>query len=328
MKYILAGLWSVMAMTTTQAQAQPQIHIQLQSQVQGQEQPHSEASMTSAPKHEFIFDTRTGERLTLTEAAQRVPPETIVTFGEEHVTPDNQSDPSSVAHHENQLRWLLELKAVDTAASTLGMEFLEYPTQPLVEQFLSAKMTEAEFLKSVRWGSNPFAPYNHLMQATAASGGTVALNIPREIAREVSKNGPEALSPEQRAQVPPLWERGGPLYFERFASTMSGHVSQDKIERYFWAQSLWDDTMAWQAVEHMAPTQPQTPARIMTIIVGAFHVEFGHGLPARLQAHGAKSILTMVQAEVEDWNETILSETLAPDPHYGARADYIWVYKR
>lgn len=274
-----------------------------------------EGYVYSEPAQEILFDTRTGERRTLAEAATALGPGEIVVLGEEHATQENQNDPDARLHHDNQLRWLLAREM------RLGLEFLEYPQQIHVDEFLGGNKSEADFLKAVGWSGNPFAPYGRLMRASRARG-TIALNIPRGIARQVSRAGPDSLSPEQKALVPPLWERGGPQYFERFEATMKGHVPAQAIERYFWAQSLWDDTMAWRAIEGHHPDQ------VLTLVVGQFHAEFGHGLPARLRRQGARNVTTVVQVALEEWTAQAISAALQPDPLYGHRADLIWIYKR
>jgi hypothetical protein len=72
---------------------------------------------------------------------------------------------------------------------------------------------------------------------------------------------------------------------------------------------------------------PEGTDQVFVVIVGEFHAEFGHGLPARLSRQGVAQVKTVVQAEVADWTAAALAEAVAPDVKYGARADYIWVYQ-
>ncbi len=98
--------------------------------------------------------------------------------------------------------------------------------------------------------------------------------------------------------LPPIFERGGADYFQRFRAAMIGHVKEEKIERYFMAQSLWDDTMAWR----VGQAHPEDSDQIFVVIVGEFHVEHGLGLPARLARHGRKNVTTLVQTKIRDWS--------------------------
>lgn len=267
------------------------------------------------PAFETIYDTRTGQYLTLNEAALSLHENEIVVLGEEHMTPENQADSDARLHHDNQLRWFLAREM------QLGMEFIEYPNQIHVDDYLAERKSEADFLSLIGWGSNPFAPYGRLMRAARAFG-TLALNIPRSISRQVARQGPDSLSEDQRRLLPPIFERGAEPYFERFADTMKGHVPTEAIERYFWAQSLWDDTMAWRA------RSGQRPGQILTIVVGQFHAEFGHGLPARLKRHGASLVRTLIQIPIESWDPETIAKATQPDPRFGNRADMIWLYRR
>jgi uncharacterized iron-regulated protein len=150
---------------------------------------------------------------------------------------------------------------------------------------------------------------------------TVALNIPSSIASRVSRFGPESLSDEQRQLLPPVWERGNSKYFERFREAMKDHAPEEAIDRYFWAQSLWDDTMAWQALR----SQTARPGDVLVIIVGGFHVEYGGGLPSELRRLGTASVKTLLQVEVADLNPETLAAAVASDPVYGEKADFLWV---
>ncbi|MGE4133066.1 MAG: ChaN family lipoprotein [Bdellovibrionales bacterium] len=281
------------------------------------------ATPSGVPQQEAIWNTQDQTWLSLHQVSHNLRAGSIVVFGEEHAI-STDPDPIQEQHHLNQQRWLQALGSRAEAPSDLGMEFLEYTHQGLVDGFLAGDIETQTFLQLVGWGSNPFAPYERLMREAFSWGGRVlGLNIPKTIARHVSQSGPEALSDGEKALLPPIWERGGDFYFERFSETMTGHVPQEKIERYFWAQSLWDDTMAWTT------SQNARPNGIFTIIVGAFHAEFGQGLPARLIRHGVNPsrIKTLLQVHVENWEPETLAAAVAPDARYGASADYIWVYK-
>ncbi len=192
--------------------------------------------------------------------------------------------------------------------------------QGKVEEFLAGGLNEAAFLKEVGWGESPFELYREQVLFPKNHGGvTLALNMPSYISRKVSRGGPLSLTEEDKKMLPPIWERGGAAYFSRFNEAMKDHVPQEKVENFFWAQSLWDDTMAWKALSRPAGS-------VLTIIVGEFHAEFGLGLPARLNRYGAPVVNTVVQRFVDSWTSENLSLATQPDPIYGEVADLIWVH--
>jgi hypothetical protein len=288
-------------------------------------------------QNEAIYDVHAHKFIPLSELPS-VPGEIFV-FGEEHAPPPQifmfnekprtilltnikgGTDPATYIHHNNQLRLIQHLSAAHSVS--VGMEFLTYTLQNIVDQFLAGVLPETDFLKQVEWGKNPFEYYRAQILAPKTTGGrTIALNIPSDVASQVAKGGKDSLSPAQMALTPPLWERGNDAYFERFAETMQGHAPPDAIDRYFWAQSLWDDTMAWQAAEH----RRSPPNDVMVIIVGEFHVQYGGGLPSELKKQTSAEVKTVLQIETSDWLPATLQAAIAADPKYGDAADYLWLH--
>jgi uncharacterized iron-regulated protein len=271
-----------------------------------------------APRAEGIYDTKNKAWLTVDELAARLNPGAVMVFGEEHFVDGSEKNPSDVQHHHNQTRWLEALRLSANARgfkSVLGMEFLEYPYQNTVDTYLAGNMTDEEFTTAIHWGKNPFDAYKEILWTSP----TRALNIPRSIVHDVAFHGRESLNAEQIALLPPIWERGSDTYFERFMDVMGGHGSAQDLESYFIAHCLWDDTMAWKSTQSL-----EMGEQVLTIVVGAFHVEFGHGLPARLKRYGVNDVHTMVQMNIPDFADK--EDFVKPDPDYGDRADYIWVY--
>lgn len=271
--------------------------------------------LNAAPAHEAIWDQRSQQWVQLEDL--KAEPGEIFVLGEQHATTDNTEDPEIRIHHDNQLRWLNHLKK--SLPIAVGMEFISYPFQSETDQFLAGHLSEPDFLQKIGWGPTPFEFYRQQILAPKGQGPTLALNAPRELTKKVAKLGREQLSDKDKDLLPPIWERGGPEYLERFEEVMKDHLPPEKLENYFWAHSLWDDTMAWKALAR--PT-----SHALTIIVGAFHVEFGHGLPARLKRYGAHKVTTVLQVPVTSWDEATLKQAIAPDAKYGTRADLIWVY--
>lgn len=250
-------------------------------------------ALTTA-RAEYILETRTGTHMTLETFATSRPLGQTIVFGERHAFADDPEE----AHHANQVRLLNALPA-----RQVGMEFIEYVYQPETDQLVAGQLTEDEFQTRARWGSSPWAQYR---EQILRGGRTLALNAPRELTGAVAR-GLE-LTDAQRALLPPVWERGGDAYFERFRASMGGHGKPEALERYFMAHSLWDDTMAWNANRGRAQNTVQV------LIVGEFHAEYGLGLPARLRRYGVTDVVTLVQ-----------DGPTTPDAQYGWRADYIWV---
>ncbi|AZZ36498.1 hypothetical protein CIK05_06750 [Bdellovibrio sp. qaytius] len=155
------------------------------------------------------------------------------------------------------------------------MEFFNYTDQALINDFRAGQLSEDDFKAGIAWGSamdfNLYGP--QLLFGDAGFG----INIPRAVTGQISKNGLASLTPEQQLLMPPNFTLGNDSYKRRFFDVMGGHVPPEKFINYFTAQSVWDETMAWQALNFVQ----NNPDFIYVIIVGEFHVAYGGGLPDR-----------------------------------------------
>ena len=227
-------------------------------------------------------------------------------------------------HHEKQLNALAALQAAGHRVSA-GMEHFAYLDQPIVDRFLLGKLTEAEFLKQIGWGSLSFDFYRRqVFYPLQAGGTTIAINASRTLTGKIAKTGLESLSEQEKAQLPPQFTLGNSLYYERFREVMGEHVPKEKVERYFAAQSAWDDTMAWKSQNFVRAN----PEQVLVILVGDFHAAYGGGLPDRLKARGGAPVLTLSQVDLSSASEEQERELVEPSGRYGARADYVWVSRK
>lgn len=251
-----------------------------------------------------LYNGQNLQQVSVEEVLANVRPGTVLLLGEVHDSPE---------HHANQQELLKKL-LTDSIPFNLAMEFFEYPDQLKIDQYLNAEVTEESFLKSIGWGQISFDFYREQVWSSLVNGGwTYGINIPRSITRKVSKSGLSSLDPDDLKLMPPNFELGQSSYFERFADTMKGHVSDENIEKYFAAQSIWDDCMAWKIQELKTSHFDQS----MVVLVGDFHLAFMDGLPFRLKARGANDVIVISQ--ITDPDE------LKIDSKYGVRADYIWL---
>lgn len=258
-----------------------------------------------------VLDGRTLEPLAIQEVAVRVPKGSILVIGENHGF-------QNLADEQVEL-----LRAIKEKHGSLdvGMEFLYYPDQELVTEYRAGVLPEVDFLKAVSWGKPDFSFYRRQILFPCFDCGeqTWALNAPRSLTSAISSRGLEKLTPEEAALLPPQFEVGRQSYFERFSEIMGGHVPADKLQRYFEAQSAWDDTMAWKAGQ-------AAPGQTLVIIVGEFHVQYGGGLPDRLMArYPDRKIITFSQVLTDSESPEEVWQGVSPHPKYGPRADFVSV---
>jgi len=261
-----------------------------------------------------LYDGWTTGPVGLEKIAHDITPGTIVILSEQH---------DLKMHHSHQEQFLGALKKHSAANGiSVGMEFFRYPDQPLVDRYFAGDLPEPEFLKKLKWGSLPFDFYRAIVWFPFASGGlTAALNAPSWLTSKISKNGLEALTAEDWKAMPPGFALGNDGYYMRFKALMTdGHIPEQKVRNYFAAQSTWDDTMAWNAVRHLAAR----PGDVLVIIVGDFHAAYGGGLPDRIRARTNARIINISQVDLGGMSDPEKFMAVAPHPIWEARADYVW----
>lgn len=243
----------------------------------------------------------------------QIPVGSVVTVGELH---------TYARHHQNQLR-IAEGLASTGQKVHIGMEFLDYPAQSVIDAYLMGNLSEAKFLQQVGWGGDDFRFYRPLVLfPRQVSSQTFGLNMPRSITGKVGRSGLSSLTPEEMALLPPNFDLGNDLYKERFLDIISGHGSlpEEVKQNMFVAQSIWDDTMAWQTV-----VKKPSPDDFLVVIVGDFHVAYGGGLPDRLRQRGASSVVTVTQIPVKGMSQKEIRNLVDPTSRFGERSDFIWL---
>lgn len=250
--------------------------------------------------------------VSLDQSLALVVPGSIVVLGENH---------GFEPHRDQQITIIQNL--IDRGFTvSVGMEFFTYTHQTRVDEYLSGQTTEVDFLKQISWGSTPFDFYRQQVLAPLKTGGwTWALNAPRELTAKVAKTGIESLTPPEQALLPPNFTLGRQSYRDRFMALMPHLPEGPAADRYFSAQSIWDDTMAWRASRFMAVN----PSHVLVIIVGEFHVAWGGGLIDRLKQRSANPVLSFTLLNTSHYSPVELVKELLPDASGEVRADYIWL---
>ncbi|MES2803392.1 MAG: ChaN family lipoprotein [Bdellovibrionota bacterium] len=264
-----------------------------------------------------IFDGSTNTQIELNQVLEQIKPGQILVIGELH---------GLKPIHDQQMGILQALRERGHKVA-VGMEFFNYTDQALINEFRAGSLSEVEFKKAIGWGSTDFNLYSPQLLFGEAGLG---INIPRAVTSQISKNGIASLTPEQQLLMPPNFTLGNEAYKRRFFEVMGGHVSPEKFINYFAAQSVWDETMAWQALNFVKVNPDYT----YVIIVGEFHVAYGGGLPDRLRARLFESnicntvqVKTISQVYTEGLTPEEVQKEIAPSELDGARADFIFLSK-
>ncbi len=213
----------------------------------------------------------------------------VVFVGESH---DRYED------HLNQwaIIYGLHVKEKDLA---IGMEFFQQPFQDALDDYVAGRITEADLLRRTgyfeRWRFD-YRLYRPILRLARDHGiPIVALNLEKEITEKVGDDGIEALNEAQRARIPADMDRDDPAYRARVRAVFDAHpqmrdhgkeegegqpeADDARFERFLSVQLLWDEGMAERAARYLQ----ENPGKMMVILSGAGHVEYGQGIPKRLQ---------------------------------------------
>ncbi len=260
---------------------------------------------------------------TLQDVVAKVGAGSILILGESH---------GLAAHRDQHIAAMQALKNFGRKVS-VALEFINYTDQTFVDQYVTQQLPEAEFLKDIQWQGIDFQFYKQqLLFSQLSSGYSVGINLPRAITSKLAKTGLASLSQEEARLLPPSFQLGRDSYKQRFTDVI--HVpSGPVLDRYFLAQSAWDDTMAWQSTEFMKAH----PEQVLVIVVGEFHAQYGGGLADRIRARDALRhvvVLSQINAinvfedgHSENFSDEQLQEELKVSAVEGPRGDFIWLTK-
>lgn len=202
----------------------------------------------------------------------------VVYLGETH---DNPED------HKIQLQIIQELGRRNRKIA-IAMEMFQQPYQNILNRYLAGKLSEQELVEQSnynQWGY-PWEYYAPLVRfAKEKQLPVIALNIPIEITRQVTRSGLESLTTQQRKLIPPFSEirTDNAEYRQLLAETFgqhqhSGHGNSSNFERFFLAQVLWDETMAAQVAKFIKAN----PNYQVVVLAGTGHIIYGYGIPSRV----------------------------------------------
>jgi uncharacterized iron-regulated protein len=203
----------------------------------------------------------------------------IVYLGETH---DSESD------HQQQLV-IIQTLFKHKPRLAIGMEMFQRPAQPLLDSYLTGKITAAQLRQQTefdkRWGFQweYYAPILEFARANRLP--VIALNTPTEITRKAAKQGLESLTKTELRLIPPLAEidRSNAKYQQMILASYQQHagivsISSKSFDRFYTAQLLWDETMA----ERTANFVNQHPDYQTIVLAGSSHIIYGYGIPDRV----------------------------------------------
>jgi len=213
------------------------------------------------------------ESLDLDRIVDDVAETPVIFIGERH---------TSYGDHKAELDVIMSLHKKGRKIA-VGMEMFQRPFQKVIDQYLAGAIGEREMLKRTeyfkRWGYD-YHLYREILEFAKAKGiPIVALNLRSEIIDKVSAGGIDALSEEERREIPQDMDMADDDYRTRMRSVFESHPPRGSFENFYQSQILWDETMAHSAADFLK----EKPGYQLVVLAGAEHIMYDSGIPRRLK---------------------------------------------
>lgn len=212
---------------------------------------------------------------------ERLLAQQVVLLGETHDRADD---------HRWQLDTLVALRQ-GRPELAIGFEMFPRRLQPVLDRWVAGELSEAEFLEQAEWkkvwgyDAELYLPLFRFAREHRLP--MLALNVDRGLVREVGARGWDAVPESDRQGV----GRAAPpseAYRASLKAVFGSHAEpqQDagRFDYFVDAQVLWDRAMAEGIADHLR----RRPQDLVVGILGAGHVQFGHGVPHQLDALGVR----------------------------------------
>lgn len=189
-------------------------------------------------------------------------------------------------HHMNQLNVIKSLYK-NNKNIAIAMEMFQKPFQKHLDEYIEGKTSLNEFLKASeyykRWRYN-FNLYKPIIDfAKENKIPLVAINIDREINKQVSKDSILSLNEEQRKIAPKEIDQSNFEYKNVLEKTFSVHIpiknkSKMSLDKFYQSQLIWDEAMA----ENIDNYINENPDKTVVVLAGSGHIENHHGIVSRV----------------------------------------------
>ena len=233
---------------------------------------------------------KNGQPITMDKFLSGLREQRVILVGETHDRYD---------HHLHQLRIIHEIHKYYPDVA-IGLEYFQAPFQTKLDDFTQGRsntiqmLRETEYYLRWRFDHRLYEPIFNFARDNQIP--LVALNVAAEITRKVSAQGLNSLSETERKQIPADIDRSDKTYRERLKTIFKQHYAHSEnavFENFYDVQLLWDEGMAETAAEYLS----KHPTKKMIILAGMGHIEYGAGIPKRLERRIKDKVATVVPVD-------------------------------
>ena len=221
-------------------------------------------SLPAGPADPIVYDLRQSRRLALSELASELRRSRIVVVGEQH---------TDEAHHRAQLSVIRALVQAG-AKVAVGLEMFRRDSQQALDRWTAGDIGPREFeaVYDDNW-NYPWAAYSAIFEyARAQRIPMIGLNVPRDITRQVAREGFQSLTEAQRGQLSDVACRIDEEYLGYIRRVYGAHAHGNMNFTFFCeAQMIWDVAMAVHSLEYLN----KNPDATVVILTGVGHAQKG-----------------------------------------------------
>jgi uncharacterized iron-regulated protein len=211
-----------------------------------------------------LYALQNNTEMLLADAISDLKKNRIILVGEHHT---NQN------HHMAQLNVIQSLNEAGVRVA-IGIEMFRNDSQQALDRWVAGNIDEVEFQKIYynNW-TYPWSAYQVIFEyAKKEKIPMIGLNVPRDITRQVSRQGFNSLSEEQKGKLADVSCRVDKEYMDYIKKAFGGHVHGELNFTYFCeAQLVWDSAMAIHTLEYLK----KNPDKIVILLAGTGHVRKG-----------------------------------------------------
>lgn len=222
--------------------------------------------------------------------------------------------------HTNKCDHLVQARIIEQAVGlgmdpVVGLEMVSVDDQRILDAFNDGFLIAYEMEDALNWREtwgHAFAGYLPIFEAMERNTVPAhALNIPRRVLKSVRENGLDGVPQEDAEYLPrmiihPLDEQRKELT-KSFEVHKQMNVSTGDLDGFLLSQSLWDTSMAQNAVRlHKRENRP------VVILAGSGHVEYGWGIAHRIEAMDPEA----EQLLIMPWRGRFNPDEASADFHY------------
>lgn len=243
-----------------------------------------------------IVDAATGRTIEFEAMIEQLAKADVVFLGESHTS-------MSIHKWQDRIIRALHAKGVDLK---IGMEFFQREVDDHLASWVKGWLTERGLMYLTGWyatGGYNFGYYRPFISFARDAGIPVfGANVPRMIIRTISRQGFDALSPEQKAEIGDVDTSNKDhqtLIKAYFGGADMGHgqggIPEEQFMRMYSAQRTWDTVFANSAI-----TAHEDWNGTVVIIVGSGHLGYNLGSSLILEKSSDLKAMTVMPVIMTD----------------------------